>query len=96
MVSSRKIVSYNHLLGNLNDLWRYNPSTEQWTWMGGTHLTQPYGVYGTQGVASPSNTPGSRVLAVSWVGVDGSFWLFGGSGSGSAPGGNSFTSLCSV
>lgn len=72
--------------GNLNDLWRYNPSTEQWTWMGGTHLTQPYGVYGTQGVASPSNTPGSRVLAVSWVGVDGSFWLFGGSGSGSAPG----------
>ena len=38
------------------------------------------GLYGTQGIASPSNTPGARVLAISWIDAAGNLWLFGGDG----------------
>lgn len=36
------------------------------------------GVYGTVGVPSAANMPGSRHGAVSWVDQNGNFWLFGG------------------
>ena len=36
------------------------------------------GVYGTQGIASVSNTPGARSDAVSWTDNAGDLWLFGG------------------
>ncbi len=39
--------------------------------------------YGTLGVASTSNVPGSRSNSVSWTGSTGNFWLFGGSGNDS-------------
>jgi hypothetical protein len=35
-------------------------------------------VYGTQGVASASNTPGGRDSAVGWTDSSGDLWLFGG------------------
>ncbi len=66
--------------GLLNDLWRYTPSTNQWTWMGGSTSTGQLGNYGTQGVPSQSNFPGARTTAGSWTGFDGTFWLFGGTG----------------
>lgn len=65
-------------LGDLNDLWKY--SAGQWTWMSGSNLTGLTGVYGTQGVAAPDNTPGGMKSSVSWVDAAGNFWLFGGSG----------------
>lgn len=77
--------------GYLNDLWEFNPSTNQWTWMGGSSAItctlvsyavqcgEP-GVYGAQGTAAPSNVPGSREYAVSWTDNNGNFWLFGGYG----------------
>jgi hypothetical protein len=72
--------------GGLNDLWRY--SSGEWTWLAGSQTafdsTMPYaqraGVYGTQGVPSPANTPGARFDAVSWADATGNLWLFGGSG----------------
>jgi N-acetylneuraminic acid mutarotase len=75
--------------GGLNDLWEYNPSTNQWTWMGGSitagsdHLSGPLsppGVYGTLGTPASGNLPGSRDSAVSWTDKSGNFWLFGGAG----------------
>jgi hypothetical protein len=75
--------------GTGNILWRYAPSTNEWTWMtgdnGGTTsgtvvFQSAGGVYGTLGVPSPNNTPGSRQGAVSWADRDGNFWLFGGFG----------------
>jgi len=72
-----------------NDLWRYKPSTNEWTWMSGgnaescTNCTQP-GVYGNQGVAAQGNTPGSRENSVSWTDKNGNLWLFGGTGFDSA------------
>ncbi len=64
-----------------NDLWRYNPSTKQWTWMHGTNGQNPLGTYATaRGVASPLNTPGGRHFFSKWIDKDGNFWMFGGQG----------------
>jgi len=63
-----------------SDLWRYNPVTNEWTWMKGNGLTNQIPVYGTQGIPDPANTPGERpYCAASWVDVAGNLWLFGGS-----------------
>lgn len=61
-----------------NDLWEFNLTTKEWTWVGGSSIEGSYGVYGTRGVASASNVPMSRYQAVSWTDNDGNFWLFGG------------------
>jgi N-acetylneuraminic acid mutarotase len=66
--------------GNLNDLWEFNPSTEQWTWVGGSNTAGVSGVYGTRGTAAATNIPGARSGAVSWTDTTGHFWLFGGNG----------------
>ncbi|MBK8038025.1 MAG: choice-of-anchor D domain-containing protein [Verrucomicrobiaceae bacterium] len=69
--------------GNLNDLWQFDPTTGNWTWMKGNNTTAVSGTYGTLGVANFTNLPGSRVGAASWTDDQGRFWLFGGNGSGS-------------
>jgi hypothetical protein len=67
----------------LNDLWKFNPSTDEWTWMGGNStpgdVGQP-GVYGTLGEPAAGNFPGSRYYVANWIDSDGAFWLFGGNG----------------
>lgn len=82
----------------LNDLWRFNPVTKLWTWMGGSSIAgtdaacvsasngycgQP-GVYGQLGTPSGGNNPGGREGASSWIDSSGNFWLFGGYGYDSA------------
>ena len=64
----------------LNDLWKYNPATNQWTWVGGPSTAGGLGVYGTQGTAAAANLPGARDAAMGWVDSAGNFWLFGGYG----------------
>jgi N-acetylneuraminic acid mutarotase len=71
------------VVNKLADLWKYNPSTNQWTWMGGPNTINTTGVYGTQNVASASNWPGGRYWGATWVDNSGKFWLFGGRGYGS-------------
>jgi uncharacterized delta-60 repeat protein len=70
-----------------NDLWRFQPATNEWTWMAGsslgnftTNMNGWRGTYGTQGVEAAANTPGSRVHAASWVDAHGQLWLMGGTG----------------
>jgi N-acetylneuraminic acid mutarotase len=71
--------------GYLNDLWEFNPSTLQWTWMGGSStlpngaMGQP-GAYGTIGVAAAGNIPGGRSNSAFWTDQNGNFWVFGGEG----------------
>lgn len=65
----------------INDLWKY--SGGQWTWMGGAQVPNQLSVYGTQGVASASNTPGARQFGVSWSDSAGNGWIFGGNGADS-------------
>ncbi len=64
--------------GNLNDLWKYNPSTKEWTWIAGSSRVNQNGVYGTRGVASPNNIPGGRYGSAGWVDTSGNIWIFGG------------------
>lgn len=68
-------------VGGLNDLWRYSPATNQWTWMKGGDLNA-HGVYGTHGVPGTANRPGSKWSAMSWSSPSSDFWLFGGLGYG--------------
>ena len=71
--------------GDLNDLWEFSPSTNEWTWIGGSSTLLPYGVgqpgvYGTLGVPAAGNIPGGRNGAVDWTDSSGNLWLFGGNG----------------
>jgi hypothetical protein len=71
--------------GDLNDLWEFNPSTGLWAFMGGSDTIEPGyggrpGVYGSIGVAAPTNIPGGRQGAATWTDAAGNFWLFGGQG----------------
>jgi N-acetylneuraminic acid mutarotase len=63
---------------DLNDLWKFDGTN--WTWISGSNLVDQTGVYGTKGVASPSNVPGARDGSVSWIDKSNNLWLFGGSG----------------
>ena len=66
--------------GRLNDLWRYNTSSGEWTWISGSDIANQEGTYGIKGTPAASNIPGARYVSTSWADVDGDFWLFGGSG----------------
>lgn len=66
--------------GDLNDLWKFDSTTLEWTWVSGTNIRDQAGTYGTRGIADPSNVPGGREAAVSWIDLSGNLWLFGGLG----------------
>ncbi|MBI5372501.1 MAG: T9SS type A sorting domain-containing protein [Sphingobacteriales bacterium] len=66
--------------GNLNDLWKYNPAANQWTWVSGNNTINQLPVYGIQGTANAANTPGARYVSTSWTDTNGELWLFGGYG----------------
>jgi N-acetylneuraminic acid mutarotase len=66
--------------GLLNDLWRYQPMTNEWTWMSGSSAAYALSVYGVLGSASSAAAPGAREFAVTWTDSDGNLWLYGGFG----------------
>jgi beta-lactam-binding protein with PASTA domain/N-acetylneuraminic acid mutarotase len=63
---------------DLNDVWRFNPTSGEWTWIAGSQSPNAAGVFGTRGVADSANTPQARHGAQAWTDAAGSFWLFGG------------------
>ncbi len=69
--------------GTINDLWRYNIATNQWTWMKGSSAPGGAGSLGTMGVPSSTNTPGAGDER-SGLGTDnaGNLWLFSGRSAG--------------
>lgn len=64
----------------LSDLWKYNPSTHQWTWMKGPSIPYQAATYGIQGTSSPFNIPGSRYVFSGWIDNSQNFWIYGGYG----------------
>jgi hypothetical protein len=64
--------------GCMNDLWRYNISTNEWTWMKGSQSSGAFDVYGIMGVEDPANTPGGRQVYSHWKDLNGNFWFLGG------------------
>jgi hypothetical protein len=66
----------------LNDLWMYNPNSNQWTWMGPStsNVANVNGSYGTLNTPTGTTAPGGRQAAVLWADSSGNLWLFGGFG----------------
>ena len=67
-------------LWSLNDLWKFDPVSGWWTFVSGATMGNALGVYGTQGMAAPSNVPGGRQVGATWVNANNTLWLFGGFG----------------
>ncbi len=69
-----------------NDMWRYSPTTNQWTWMNGPkYITDPNGEFGIKGIPSPNNYPSIRGWGANcWTDTAGNLWLYGGYGRDSA------------
>ena len=58
-------------------IWEY--SAGEWAWVSGSDLPNQAGVYGTLGMASPSNIPrGGRYPGASWKDSSGDPWFFAG------------------
>jgi hypothetical protein len=73
----------------LNDLWEFNTTTNQWTWVSGGDLANQTGTYSTQATNNlftplAGDVPGSRWGAVGWSDANSNLWLFGGWGYGTA------------
>ncbi|MEO5673207.1 MAG: kelch repeat-containing protein, partial [Chitinophagales bacterium] len=64
--------------GDMNDIWKYNMSTSEWTWVKGSSAPNQLSVYGTKGVPAADNTPGGRRVYSHWKTADNKFWIFGG------------------
>ncbi len=64
----------------LNDLWKFNPSLNEWEWMGGANAYATAGTYGAEGTPLTTNIPGARSNASTWTDKSGKLWLFGGYG----------------
>ncbi|MDH5379922.1 MAG: T9SS type A sorting domain-containing protein [Cyclobacteriaceae bacterium] len=68
----------NNNEGYLNDLWKYDITSKNWTWIAGSEYAEDNGIMGTKGVPSASNTPGRRAFSATWFDSEGNFWLYGG------------------
>ncbi|NVM04946.1 MAG: hypothetical protein HWN67_21675 [Candidatus Helarchaeota archaeon] len=64
----------------LNDLWKFDITSELWTWVSGSYSLNQSGTYGTKGVPDANNVPGGRAESVSWIDSNDTLWLFGGYG----------------
>lgn len=65
-------------LGELNDLWKYSPAVNMWTWVAGSDTANANGVYGTLGIAAAANIPSARHTMAAQNDDNGNVWLFGG------------------
>lgn len=57
------------------DLWRFDYSTNQWTWVGGSSSPDPATVRGTRGVPSPSNQPRRGDACALGDALGGELWM---------------------
>jgi len=73
------------LSDDMNDLWKYSPATNAWTWLKGNNTAPSNGVYGTLGTSAAANTLGVRSISAGWVDNSTNLWLFGGTGIPSTP-----------
>lgn len=63
--------------GPAADLWKFDISTLQWTWLSGTRQLDQPAVYGQRWSSHFGNTPGGRSNGILWVPNDGEIYLMG-------------------
>ena len=60
-------------------LWSFDPDLTLWTWINGPSTPNQLPVYGTIGIPSPNNQPGSRAYgAAACTDLNGNLWFYGG------------------
>ena len=67
--------------GYLNDLWKYDTTAKEWTWVSGSTSANQSGSYGTLGVTTTLNMPPARYVQSQVVDTSGNLWVFGGKNS---------------
>lgn len=66
-----------------NDMWKYDPLINQWTWMAGPDTLNLFGLYQQQCTFSQANWPSARFeCRASVTDSIGNFWMFGGFSNG--------------
>ncbi|HYV90604.1 MAG TPA: T9SS type A sorting domain-containing protein [Chitinophagales bacterium] len=66
-----------------SDLWKYDVTANNWTWVKGPGMENQAGVYGTKGIPSVLNNPGARAYGpAAWTDANDNLWLYGGNGYG--------------
>ncbi len=65
--------------GSINDLWKYNITSNEWAWVSGPHSEMSTGRYGVKRKSAITNQPAARKGGVSWKDKAGNLWMFGGS-----------------
>jgi N-acetylneuraminic acid mutarotase len=66
-------------LGFLNDVWKFNPNNQEWTYVKGASVVSANAAtYGTKGTAAVANTPAGRRNMLSWIDATNQIWMFGG------------------
>src|ERR1035437_1401121 len=74
-------IDINGHMGSLNDLWKFNLSTYEWTWVSGSDSVNSFGNYGNITISAQGNNPPSRgETNASWTDNNNCLWLFGGGG----------------
>lgn len=73
-------ISYTSTSVEYNDLWKYDITLQQWSWIGGynTHTPGINGNYGAIGVESVNYFPSSRIYCSSIFSSDGMIYFYGG------------------
>ena len=73
---------------DMNDLWEYNPTLQQWAWVGGSTLGSQPSSYTQLNSAAPTNVPSARSGFAYWMDRTNNLWITsGGSGAGTPSGG---------
>lgn len=69
----------NNWVEDLNDMWRFRPSTNNWTWMNGPPAVSDTGAAGTRCDEDDTFNPSSRFeCKARWTDAKGDLWLWGG------------------
>jgi hypothetical protein len=74
----KKLICKEYML--MNDLWKYNLTSNEWTWVSGSMYGDQYGYFESKGEPHEDNVPGARHGGCLWEDSNGAVWLFGGYG----------------
>lgn len=62
LVPTCLLLENNFIVAYINDLWKYNIATGEWTWVGGSKVSLQFGVYVTPSLPSPlASNPAAEV-----------------------------------
>ena len=62
----------------LCDLWKYDITTNMWSWINGDSTPNSKTIFGLKGISSSNNKFGSRDYPINWKDKQGDFWIMGG------------------